>query len=53
MNTLKKLIKDCCTKTDFSFTNVIYKQKDGVFVSYFLGPLLVTVIMTELDMKIL
>ena len=53
MNTLKKLIKNCCTKTDFSFTNVIYKQKDGVFVSYFLGPLLVTVIMTELDMKIL
>ena len=27
--TLKKLLKDCCTKNAFSFNNVIYEQIDG------------------------
>ena len=46
---LKKLVKDCCTKTVFPFNNVLYKQKDGSS----LGPILTNVIITELERKIL
>ena len=52
-NTLKKLIKDCCTKTAFSFNDIIYKQKDGVSMGSSLGPVLANIIMTELEKIVL
>ena len=36
---LKKLILDACTKTAFSFSNIIYEQKDSVSMGSSLGPL--------------
>ena len=51
-STLKDLIKDCCTKTVFSFNNIIYKQKNGVPMDLSLGPVLASVIMAELEKKI-
>ena len=48
-NTLKKLIKDCCRKTAFSFNRTIRKQKDGVSMCSSLGPVLANIIMTELE----
>ena len=51
-STLNNLIKDCCTKTVFSFNNVIYKQKNGVPMDLSLGPILASVIIAELEKKI-
>ena len=51
-STLKKLIKDCCTKTVFSFDNTIYKQKDDVSMCFSLGPVPANLITTELEKKI-
>ena len=48
-NTLKKLIKDSCSKTAFMFNGKIYKQIDGVSMASSLGPVLANVIMTEFD----
>ena len=48
-STLKKLIKDSCTKTDFSFDGKTYKQIDGVSMGSSLGPVLANVIMTEFE----
>ena len=48
-STLKKLIKDSCTKTAFSFDGKIYKQTDGVLMGSSLGPVLANVIMTEFE----
>ena len=48
-NTLKKLIKDTCIKTAFSCNNKLYKQIDGVCMGSSLGPVLVNIIMTELE----
>ena len=50
---LKKLLKDCCTKTAFSFNNLFYKKKDGVSMGSSLGPVLANIIMTELELKII
>ena len=36
--TLKKLLKDCCTKSAFTFNNVIYEQIDDVSMGSCLGP---------------
>ena len=47
--TLKKLLLDACTKTAFSFNNVIYEQIDGVSMGSSLGPTLANLIMTELE----
>ena len=47
-NTFKKLIKDCCRKSAFSFNGIIRKQKDGVSMSSSLGPVLANII-TELE----
>ena len=47
--TMKKLLKDCCTKSAFSFNNTIYKQIDGVSMGSCLGPVLANIIMTELE----
>ena len=46
---MKKLIIDPCTKTAFSFNNKIYKQVDGVSIGSLLGPVLVNIIITELE----
>ena len=47
--TMKKLLKDCCTKSTFSFNNSIYEQIDGVSMGSCLGPVLANIIMTELE----
>ena len=47
--TMKKLLKDCCTKNAFSFNNTIYEQIDGVSMRSCLGPVLANIIMTELE----
>ena len=49
---LKKLILDICTKTTFSFNNVIYKQKDGVSMGFSLGRVMAN-IMTKLEDKVI
>ena len=46
---MKTLLKDCCTKSAFSFNNTIYKQIDGVSMGSCLGPVLANIIMTELE----
>ena len=47
--TLKKLLKDACHKTTFSFNNVLYEQIDGVSMGSPLGPTMAYIIMTELE----
>ena len=47
--TLKKLIKDTCSKTAFMCDGVIYEQIDGVSMGASLGPVLANIIMTELE----
>ena len=46
---LRKLIKDTCTKTVFSANNILYEQLDGVSMGSSLGPVLANIIMTELE----
>ena len=48
-NTMRKLLRDTCTKTDFMFNGNVYKQIDGVSMGASLGPVLANVIMTELE----
>ena len=48
-STFKKLIKDSCTKTAFSFYGKISKQIDGVSMGSPLGPVLANVIRTEFE----
>ena len=50
--TLKKLLKDCCTKNAFTFNNVIYEQTDGVSMGSCLGLTLANIIKTELETKV-
>ena len=50
---LKKLILDTCTKTAFSFSNMIYDQKDGVSMGSLLGPVMANIMMTELENKVI
>ena len=50
---LNKLIKHCCTKIVFSFSNVIYSLRDGNSARYSLGDILANVVMKELEKKIL
>ena len=45
-HTLKKLLLDASSKTDFSFDGKIYKQNDGVLKGSSLGPVLANIIMT-------
>ena len=47
--TLKKLIKDTCSKTAFMFDGVIYEQTDGVSMGAALGSVLANIIMTEME----
>ena len=48
-STLKKLIKDSCTKTAFSFDGKIYKQIDCVLMGLLLGPVFANMIMTKFE----
>ncbi|XP_066910788.1 uncharacterized protein [Clytia hemisphaerica] len=48
-STIKKLIKDTCTKTVFSCNDQLYEQIDGVSMGSSMGPLLANIIMTELE----
>ena len=45
----KKLNIDSCTKIEISFNSKIYKQIDGISMGSPLGPVLVNIIMTELE----
>lgn len=48
--TLKKLLKDACQKTTFSFNNLLYEQIDRVSMGSPLGPTMANIIyMTELE----
>ena len=51
-HSLKKLILHTCTRTVFSFNNIIYEQKDGVSMGSLLGPAMAN-IMTKLENKIM
>ena len=46
---MKKLLFDSCTKTAFSFDNVLNEQCDGVSMGSSLGPVLVSIILTEFE----
>ena len=46
---MMELLKDCCTKNAFSFSNTIYEQVDGVSMGLCLGPVLANIIMTEIE----
>ena len=50
---MKKLLKDACSKTAFTFNDKIYKQIDGVSMGSPLGPLIVNIFMTELEKVII
>ena len=51
--TLKKLIKDTCSKIVFSANNKLYQQTDGVSMGSSLGLLLANIIMTEMEKAII
>ena len=46
---MKKLLLDSCTKTAFSFDNVLYEQCDGVSMGSSLGPVLANIIQTKFE----
>ena len=48
-NALKKLLIDSCTKTAFSFDNVLFEQIDGVSMGSCLAPVLANIILNELE----
>ena len=50
---MKKLLKEACSKTAFTFNDKIYKQIDGVSMGSPLGPLIVNIFMTELEKVII
>ena len=47
--TMKKLLLDSCTKTTFSFDNLLYEQCDGVSMGSSLEPVLANIILTEVE----
>ena len=46
MTTLRKIIRDMCIKTAFSY---IYEQTDGVSMGGSLGPVFIDIVMTEFE----
>ena len=46
--TMKRVLKDACSKTAFTFSDKIHKQIGGVLMRSPFGPLLANVFMTEL-----
>ena len=51
-HTMKKLILDASTKTVFSFNSKFYKHIDALSIGSLLGPVLTSIIMTELETTI-
>ena len=51
--TIKKSLKDACSKTVFTFNDKICKQIDGVSMGSPLGLLLANIFMTELEKDII
>ena len=51
--TTKKLLLNSCTKTTFSFDNVLYEQVDGISMRSYLGPVLANIILTQFENVIL
>ena len=51
--TKKKLLKDACSKTAFTFNDKIYKQIDGLLMGSPLGSLLTNLFMIELEKNII
>ena len=51
-STLRKLIREMCTKTVFSCNNKVYEQTDGVSMGGPLGPVLANIIMAEFEQEI-
>ena len=51
--TLKKLIKDICSKIVFSANNKLYQQIDGVSMGSSFGPLLGNITMIEMEKTII
>ena len=47
--TVKTLLLVSCTKTAFSFDNVLYKKCDGVSIGSNLGPVFANIILTEFE----
>ena len=47
--TMKKLLLNSCTKTAFSYGNIIYQQCDGVSIGSSLAPVLTKIILTEFE----
>ena len=50
--TLKKLLKNCCTKNAPTFNNIVYEQIDAASMGLCLGPTLANIIMAELEIKV-
>ena len=46
---MKKLLLDSCTKTAFSFDNILYEQCNVVSMGSSLGPVLASIILTEFE----
>ena len=46
---MTKLLLDSCTKTAFSFDNVLYEQCDRVSMGSSLGPVLANIILTKFE----
>ena len=47
--TMKKLLLDSCTKTAFSYDNILYQQCHGVSMGSSLAPVLANIILTEFE----
>ena len=47
--TMKKVLLDSCTKTAFSYDNILYQQCDGVSMDSSLAPVLANIILTEFE----
>ena len=50
---MKKLLKDACSKTVFTFNDKMYKQIDGVLMGSPFGRLLQNVFKTEIEKNII
>ena len=47
--TMKKLLLDSCTKTSFSYDNILYQQCDGVSMGSPLAPVQANIILPEIE----
>ena len=52
-SSLKNFILDKCTKTAFSFNNIINERKDGVSMGSALGSVMANIIVTKVEQKVI